>query len=119
MPTNLDLDGGGIGPEGEESQIRVPAADWDKLSGWLDAKGVDVEEMFGGEIEVEGAEGETDEINFDDLEDIDVEGGEHEAKETPEEEEKEKAEGDDDDDVDESVTGMKKQEDEKWPNLTK
>jgi hypothetical protein len=61
-----------LGAEGE-SQIRVAAEDWDKLQGWLEAKGVDIEEMFGGSIEMEGEEaGIEDEINFDDLEDVEL-----------------------------------------------
>jgi hypothetical protein len=51
-------------PEGTEPEIKEeePAAEekikvsvdyWEKLKGWLEKKGVDVEEMFGGEIEVE------------------------------------------------------------------
>jgi len=45
-----------------ETEISVKADDWDALKGWLEDKGVDVEEMFGGEIEVE--------------DEVDVEGGE-------------------------------------------
>ena len=52
------------GKEYSETEISVKAEDWDALKGWLEDKGVDVEEMFGGEIEVE------DEV------DVDVEGGE-------------------------------------------
>ena len=114
-------------PEGDEKQIRVSAENWEKLKGWLDAKGVDTEEMFGGEIEVEGEESvEDDEISFDGLEDIEDESPEHEAVESDEEEAAEKAEGDDDEEVEESVTGMenfeKKRDDEagdKPANVTK
>lgn len=92
---------------GSGSQIKVSAENWDKLKGWLESKGVDIEEMFGGEIEVEGdEEGVEDEINFDDLEEMPVdedgedESEEHEEGET-EEEEEEQEEGDDDSEEDE------------------
>ena len=39
--------------EFEEKKIKVPAAHWDILKTWLEEKGVDVTEMFGGEIEME------------------------------------------------------------------
>jgi hypothetical protein len=49
-----------IDEEGKEieDQIKVSAENWEALKGWLEEKGVDVEEMFGGEIEVEGDETE-------------------------------------------------------------
>ena len=67
----------------KDDEISVPADQWDALKGWLEEKGVDVEEMFGGEIEVEDVE---DEGELDvDLEgegegelDVDLEGGEGE-----------------------------------------
>ena len=40
-------------PEYEEYKIKVKAEDWETLKGWLEEKGVDVGEMFGGEIETE------------------------------------------------------------------
>jgi len=53
----LDL---GEASEGEEpvaeEKIKVSVDYWDKLKGWLEGKGVNVEEMFGGEIEVEDEE---------------------------------------------------------------
>ena len=99
---------------GGESQIRVPAEYAKELLAWLEEKGVDTEEMFGGTLEFEGDEGDEDEISFDGLEDIEEtpedESEEHEAEETPEEEAEEEAEGDDDEkedeEVEESVTGM-------------
>jgi hypothetical protein len=39
-----------------EGQIKVNADSWDKLKEWLEEKGVDVKEMFGGDIEVEETE---------------------------------------------------------------
>jgi hypothetical protein len=39
--------------EFEENKIKVKAQDWDVLKGWLEEKGVDVKEMFGGDIESE------------------------------------------------------------------
>jgi hypothetical protein len=67
--------------EGEaiEDQIKVSADDWETLKGWLEDKGVDIQEMFGGEIEVEDEEGLEDE-NGEELEDseefsLDLEGG--------------------------------------------
>ena len=55
--------------EGEpiENQIKVSADDWDSLKGWLEVKGVDIEEMFGGEIEVEDEAGLGDDTLGDDL----------------------------------------------------
>lgn len=97
-------------PEGEENQIRVSAENWEQLKGWLEDKGVDTEEMFGGNIEVEGEDVE-DEISFDGLEDI--EGDEAPAAEAEEGEEKgdeddlaDDLEDDDKEEVEESVTGM-------------
>lgn len=52
----------------KDDEISVEADNWEALRGWLEDKGVDVEEMFGGEIEVEDVE--------DDLEDLEDEGGE-------------------------------------------
>ena len=62
--------------EFEENKIKVPAESWPKLKGWLEEKGVDVKEMFGGDIEmeevpdeVEGEEGDKTggEISDDDV----------------------------------------------------
>lgn len=39
--------------EFDEHKIKVPAEHWDALKGWLEEKGVDVREMFGGDIETE------------------------------------------------------------------
>lgn len=39
--------------EFEENKIKVKAEDWDILKGWLEEKGVDIKEMFGGDIETE------------------------------------------------------------------
>lgn len=59
----------------KEEKIKVSVDHWEALKGWLEGKGVDIEEMFGGEVEVEdepemGAEGEGegegDELNLDD-----------------------------------------------------
>ena len=125
-----DLDLGDEAPiEGGEQQIKVDASNWEVLKGWLEGKGVDIEEMFGGEIEVEGEEGDIeDEISFDGLEDApeEDESPEHEAEESDEEEADEEAEGDDDEEVDESITGMEnfekkrdKEAGDKPANLTK
>jgi len=47
--------------EGEETaaeeKIKVSVDYWEKLKEWLEKKGVNVEEMFGGEIEIEDEEG--------------------------------------------------------------
>lgn len=106
--------------EGEpiEDQIKVSADYWESLRTWLEEKGVDIEEMFGGEIETEefeepeGEEFELEdeekekdeeepELDFDlDLDDIDLE-----------------KEGEED--VEESITGMETPEKENWPNLVK
>jgi hypothetical protein len=75
----------GEAAEGEEEptteeKIKVSVDYWEKLKGWLEEKGVDVEEMFGGEIEVEdeekpeGEEGE-DEEGTEDF-DLDLGDGE-------------------------------------------
>ncbi|MEK0337325.1 MAG: hypothetical protein QQN41_07820 [Nitrosopumilus sp.] len=74
-----------VDEEGEEieDQIKVSAEDWEALRGWLEEKGVDIEEMFGGEIEVEDVE-DVEDVKDDDLdkgdkgddiEDFDLEGG--------------------------------------------
>lgn len=39
--------------EFEENKIKVNAEDWPTLKGWLEEKGIDVADMFGGEIEME------------------------------------------------------------------
>jgi len=69
--------------EFEENKIKVKAEDWDILKDWLEDKGVDVKEMFGGDIETEeispeeAAAEETpveisdDDINFDGIGDKD------------------------------------------------
>ena len=67
-----------VGDEAE-GQIKVSADNWEALKGWLEGKGVDVAEMFGGEIEVEDGEEEAEEG-----EEEEVEG---EAEETEGEEE--------------------------------
>lgn len=59
--------------EFEENKLKVPADQWETLKTWLEEKGVNVVEMFGGEIEVEEEPGtmqsdDDTEINFDDLE---------------------------------------------------
>lgn len=108
-----DLDMGDEAPVGGEKQIKVSAENWEALKGWLEGKGVDIEDMFGGEIEVEGAEGDVeDEISFDGLEDTgEEEGGEEGGEEAAEAEEGEE-EGDDsggeEEEVEESDKGDKK-----------
>jgi hypothetical protein len=84
-----DLEGGEeeLPVEGGETQIKVKAEHWPQLKGWLEGKGVDIEDMFGGEIEMEGEEVE-DEISFDGLEDVEGE----EKKEAPVEDEEESEE---------------------------
>ena len=97
------------------TQIKVSAENWDVLKGWLEGKGVDIEDMFGGEIEVEGEEGIEDEISFDGLEDAPAEdeSPEHEAGETADEEDAEEAEGDDDEDADEDKDADDDKDDKK------
>jgi len=106
------------GPEGEEdtefdmgeapeggSQIRVSAEQWPALKKWLEEKGVDIEEMFGGEIEMEGEDVE-DEISFDGLEDTGEEKG---GEEVEDDEEEVDVEVEDDEEDDEEVEeGYKK-----------
>lgn len=58
--------------EFEENKIKVPAESWPILKTWLEDKGVDVKEMFGGDIEMEEETEETREENSD--EDIDFSG---------------------------------------------
>lgn len=52
------------------NQIKVSADNWDALKGWLEEKGVDTEELFGGEIVSEDDDDIEDEIDFDELEDL-------------------------------------------------
>jgi hypothetical protein len=56
-------------------EISVSIEDWEKLKEWLEEKGIDVEDMFGGEIEVEDIEDIDDDIEEEgsDLEDFDLE----------------------------------------------
>jgi len=60
--------------EFDNNQIKVSAENWGALKGWLEAKGVDTKELFGGEIVEEGEEIEDDgieeEIDFDSLENL-------------------------------------------------
>jgi len=59
--------------EFEENKIKVKAQDWDTLKGWLEEKGVDVKEMFGGDIETEEVDPEEEtaeepaEVSDDDI----------------------------------------------------
>lgn len=72
---DLDLGGDEEKPAHEE-KIKVSVDHWEELKGWLEGKGIDVAEMFGGEVEVEEepAEGEKKEGDDLDLGD-DLEGG--------------------------------------------
>jgi hypothetical protein len=123
--------------EGEaiEDQVKVSAEDWDALKGWLEEKGVDIEEMFGGEIEVEDEmgddlEGGEDEEGLEDLEggdedldgDEDLEGGEDMDSEDFDMDLGDLGGGEDldlggEDEVEESLTGMEDEEDDQVPNL--
>ena len=111
--------------EGEEieDQVKVSADDWEALRGWLEEKGVDIEEMFGGEIEVEDEDEIKPEENLEDVEDLedlgDLEGDKD--LEGPDSEEF-SLELDDDEldlepekDVEESVAGIEREEIEKPP----
>ena len=111
--------------EGEEieDQVKVSADDWEALRGWLEEKGVDIEEMFGGEIEVEDEDEIKPEENLEDVEDLedlgDLEGDKD--LEGPDSEEF-SLELDDDEldlepekDVEESVAGIGGEEIEKPP----
>lgn len=84
-PADDDIENPDLDPEPKEEEetpqekIKVSVDHWEALKGWLEGKGVDIEEMFGGEVEVEeepevdGEEGgEGDELNLDD----NPEGGE-------------------------------------------
>ena len=53
--------------EYEENKIRVSAEYWDKLKPWLEEKGVDIEEMFGGEIETKELSDETEETEDNEI----------------------------------------------------
>ena len=124
----LDIDASKVvDPDGEpqegeeeaykEDEISVQADHWEALKGWLEEKGVDVEEMFGGEIEVEDAEeGEAD-AEGDDM-DLDLGGGEEDDMDLDlgggeGDDELELDLGDEDKpEVEESLTGMEKHEDE-------
>ncbi len=110
----------------KDNEISVDAEDWDNLRGWLEDKGVDVEEMFGGEIEVEDVDDDEDPdaVDLEDA-DVDLEGDgdvdldlalDGEGGEGSEELELEVDPGED---VEESVTGMEKEEEEQTPNLFK
>jgi len=64
----------------KSDEISVNIEDWEKLKEWLEEKGIDVEDMFGGEIEVEDIEDLDDTEGEDDteregaeLEDFDLE----------------------------------------------
>lgn len=64
-------------PKAEE-KIKVSVDYWEKLKDWLEKKGVDIEELFGGEIEIEDEEkpeGEEGEEGTDDF-DLDLGDGE-------------------------------------------
>ena len=112
--------------EGEE-QIKVQAEDWEVLKGWLEEKGVDIEEMFGGEIEVEetdevvsdlGDEGEGDgELDSEEF-DLDFGAGDEDGAEEDAGEE-DGAEKGEEEEVKESITGMEKEEKAMIPNLVK
>ena len=73
-PKGDDLELGDDKKEGEEEKdevtgeekIKVSVDHWEALKGWLEGKGVDVEEMFGGEIEVEEPGEEDLELDLDD-----------------------------------------------------
>jgi hypothetical protein len=79
-PEGDDLELGDDKKEGEEKEgeekdevtgeekIKVSVDHWEALKGWLEGKGVDVEEMFGGEIEVEEPGEEGLELDIDDEE---------------------------------------------------
>lgn len=115
-----------VDEEGEniEDQIKVSADDWEALRGWLEEKGVDIEEMFGGEIEVEDEEKPEEDLE------LGVEGDEEGNLEVDIEGEKGDVEGEEfsldleddldlepEEDVEEGITGMEREEKEKTPNL--
>jgi hypothetical protein len=79
-----------VGDE-NEGQIKVSAENWEALKGWLEEKGVDVVEMFGGEIETEEGEEETEEEG----EEEETEEGEEEAMDLNDEGEEEAGEDED------------------------
>jgi len=78
---NADID---LGDEntGTEGQIKVNASDWEALKGWLEGKGVDVGEMFGGDIEMEDSEELEGEETGD--EDLDLDDETEEVEDTEE-----------------------------------
>ena len=58
--------------EFEENKIKVPADSWPTLKTWLEEKGVDVKEMFGGDIEMEEVSPEEDtEVTEEPSEEVD------------------------------------------------
>ena len=91
------------GEEFEEDQIKVSAENWDAFKGWLEDKGVDIEEMFGGEIEVEGEDNVEDDINFDDLEDLDDETSDDEDEKTEDVEDEDEEKKTDDNELEEDA----------------
>jgi hypothetical protein len=100
-----DLDLGGeedlaVPAEGGESQIRVSAENWEVLKGWLEGKGVDIDDMFDGDIETDG-EGIEDEISFDGLEDIAGEAPKKDAEDDDKDDDDDDESEDDDDDTEE------------------
>ena len=88
---DIDL-GGDDEEEGEDEEegkkIRVSADDAEELLKYLEEKGVDVEEMFGGTVDIEGSEDEGDEgeepaQDIEDAEEVDSEedaGGEEDEE---------------------------------------
>ena len=58
--------------EDSEGYLKVDAEDWESLKTFLEDKGVDVAEVFGGDIEVEEETDDEDDedIKFEDIEDL-------------------------------------------------
>jgi len=114
------VDPDGEAEEGEEAykenEISVAVDDWEALKVWLEDKGIDVEEMFGGEIEIEEPEegeedGEGDGEGDDDLE-LDQDAGDEKIEGEEGEEDFDLDMGDDDlelgdekEEVEESLVG--------------
>lgn len=105
----------------KENEISVKAEDWEELKSWLEEKGVDVEEMFGGEIEVEEdkEEEEEEEDNTEEIDlDLDMDEDLDETLGLDEDEDDEidtdnddEFDTDNDDETDEYITDMEDHED--------
>jgi len=109
VPTGEDDENGD--PVYEEDQIKVSADQWEELKGWLEEKGVDITELFGGEVEVEGENDEADDIDFNGI-DFELEDSDEDsADETDDENTDNKKTSEKDTDLEKSEIPKKKSKD--------